>query len=210
MRYSIILLAALLLASPVQAGTAAMKMLVAMGKPCLPSVLHEVTITAPTGEGWNVLPSWYTDACLQYPGMQIDLYGGGGGGAYGVYGNGVAGDHVVTAVPPGEWYDIYSGNGGAGGSSVGAAVSGGTGYTNGANGTSYGAGGGSSAITYDGELVAQAKGGNSAGGQLGGGTSSGGAVFPQGGAIGGAQGGAGFDGYPGGNASVVVRYYTAP
>ena len=206
---SIIFMLVLLTAVPAFAGPGVRGVMRA-GIRCLPSVLHEVTVTAPTGEGWNVLPTWYSDSCLQNPGMQIDLYGGGGGGAYGVYGNGVAGAHVVTAVPPGEWYDIWSGNGGAGGSSVGATVNGGTGYTNGANGTSYGAGGGSAAVTYDGALVAQAKGGNSAGGQLGGGTSSGGAVFPQEGAIGGAQGGAGLDGYPGSNGSVVIRYYTAP
>lgn len=201
---------AILVTSPAFAMSGVIGALVSSGEPCLPSVLHEVTVTAPTGEGLDVLSSWYSDSCLRTPGAQIDLYGGGGGGAYGLNGNGVAGDHVVTVVPPGPWYDIYTGNGGAGGSSVGATVNGGTGYVNGANGTSYGAGGGSTAITDDGNLVAQAKGGNSAGGQLGGGTSSGGVIYAQGGAAGGAEGGAGLDGHPGVNASVVVTYYTAP
>jgi len=206
----VFLLVILSLPFPAHAGKAAKDLQRVMGGPCAPSVLHEVTITAPTGQEYEILSTWYSDACLRNTGAQIDLRGGGGGGAYGLNGSGVAGDHVVTAVPPGEWYEIWSGNGGAGGSSVGASVSGGTGYANGANGTSHGAGGGSAAIIYDGGLIAQAKGGNSAGGQLGGGTSSGGVIYLQGGAAGGVQGGAGLDGYPGGNASVIVRYYTAP
>lgn len=207
MRRVFILLAILLIVLPAHAGPGQLKAQGAMAK-CLPSVLHEVTITAPTGQGYDILPSWYADACLQNLGAQIDLRGGGSGGGYGLTGDGGAGDHVITVISPGDLYDLYSGNGGAGGSAVGGTVSGGTGYINGGSGTGgYGGGGGSAAILYDGELIAQAKGG---GGPIGGGSSSGGVIYPYGGAAGGAQGGAGLDGYPGGNASVIVRYYTAP
>lgn len=208
MRVILSLLAILLLPLPVSASPL---LLLTQGGTCLPSVLHEVTITALYTGSYVVPTTWYSDSCLRSPGAQMDLDAGGGGGAYGLYGNGIAGDNVVAEVAP-STYAIYVGQGGAGGSSVGATVTGGAGYVAGANGTSYGAGAGSSAILNFEEtvVIAQAKGGNSAGGQLGGGTSSGGTVYAQGGAAGGTQGGIGFDGNPGGNGAVVVRYYTAP
>ena len=179
------------------------------GNRCLPSVLHEVTLT--TTATYDVLSSYYVDACLQNPGAAVELNAGGGGGAYGTNGAGYNGDKVVDIVGV-DNYEIYVGQGGDGGSSIGATVYGGAGYANGANATDMGAGAGSSAILdYEETTVfAQAKGGNGAGGASGGGTSTGGTVTPQGGAAGGAISTPGANGNPGSDGSVVIRYYTAP
>jgi len=205
---ALIFMLILLIAAPAFAGPGVRGVMRA-GNRCLPSVLHEVTLTATAG--YNVLSTYYTDACLRNPGASIELNAGGGGGAYGTNGAGIAGDKVVATVGV-DNYEIYVGQGGDGGSSVGATVFGGAGYINGTNATSMGAGAGSSAILDYEEttIFAQAKGGNGAGGAAGGGTSTGGTVTAQGGAAGGPISTPGANGNPGSNGNVVIRYYTAP
>jgi len=209
MKTILIFLLVLLTAVPAFAGTGVRGVMRADNKPCLASVLHVDTLTATASH--NVLSTHYVDSCLRNPGASVELNAGGGGGAYGANGAGYAGDKVIAIVGVNN-YEIYVGQGGDGGSSVGATVYGGTGYVNGANATTYGAGAGSSAILdYEETTVfAQAKGGNGAGGAAGGGTSTGGTVTAQGGAAGGAISTPGADGNPGSNGSVVIRYYTAP